>query len=322
MTPKPTHRTRLFDTPERQADVASAKAGTVTVTPVEVPTQMVGDKGRENTEKVSTKVTTLEPTDGKGAIADPPKPTKEKTIVTEKRPANTDKKERQASELYEKPPRKRSSPTPRRGAGKTRKESAPRKKGKEKVSNAMKDTKRAHETSNRDARKAHGTPNHDKKREKKRNKKKKRDSPPSKISESDSDEVLRGKKIKLARDLRKFADGRGQFNDFGRTDFDRAADIFFQSGYYRVANLRRTQEHPRAFFIASLRKHNTKPTQVKSTRLALELIKTSQTRMGNSKDPCIEEVQIPREMARWNPSLATLAGLLVPDQEMAKPFYN
>ena len=132
--------------------------------------------------------------------------------------------------------------------------------------------------------------------------------------------MIKEKKTKMARELRKFAADREQFGDFDRVDFDRAADIFFQSGYYRVENLRRMQEHARTFFIASLRKHNTKPTQVKSTRLALELIESFQTRVKNSKDPRIEEVQIPREMTKWAPSLSKLAGILVPDQDMVNHF--
>ena len=140
------------------------------------------------------------------------------------------------------------------------------------------------------------------------------------VSESDTDEELLGLKIKLARDLRKFADDRGQFEYFDRSDSDWASDIFFQPGYYRVGNLRRMQEHDRAFFIASLRKHNTKPTQVKSTRLASGLAETFQTRAKNPKCPRIEEVQTHREMNKWAPSFTTLAGILVADQEMVNRF--
>ena len=74
------------------------------------------------------------------------------------------------------------------------------------------------------------------------------------------------------------------------------------------------------FFIASLRKNNTKPTLVKSTRLALELIEIFPTNMKNSKDPRIEEVQIPREMAQWETSMSSLSGALVHGQEMVNHF--
>ena len=69
-----------------------------------------------------------------------------------------------------------------------------------------------------------------------------------------------------------------------------------------------------------MRKNNTKPTPVESTRLARELIETFQTKMNNSKDPRIEEVQIPREIARWEPTFPTLAGVNVPGRDMANHF--
>ena len=61
---------------------------------------------------------------------------------------------------------------------------------------------------------------------------------------------------------------------------------------------------------------------VKSTRLVLGLVDAFQTKMKNSKDPRIEEVQIPRAMEKWAPSLTQLSGILIPGQEMVNFFTN
>ena len=49
-------------------------------------------------------------------------------------------------------------------------------------------------------------------------------------------------------------------------------------------------------------------------------METYQTKMKNAKGPRIEEAQIPREMTRRAPSLACLAGILAPDQDMVNHF--
>ena len=124
----------------------------------------------------------------------------------------------------------------------------------------------------------------------------------------------------MTRDVGSFAEGRFQFDDFGRYYFERAAEIFPQSGYYRIDTPRHTQEHSVAFSISSFRGNKTKTTLVKSTRLEIELIETFRGEMGNSKDPRIDEVQIPGEMARWAPAPSTLTGAPAPDQDMVSHF--
>ena len=138
----------------------------------------------------------------------------------------------------------------------------------------------------------------------------------SESSESESERALR--RLTLARDLRKSAQGRDRFDDFHRADFDQAAQIFFDFGYYRLETVKRMQEHARTYFISNLKKQ--KGCTATSARLALDLVETFQTKMKNAKDPRIEEVQIPREMTKWNPSLASLTGILVPDQDMVNHF--
>ena len=122
----------------------------------------------------------------------------------------------------------------------------------------------------------------------------------------------------LARDLRKTVKGRDRFDDFTRADFDQAATIFFESGYYRVETIKRMHEHARTYFIANLKKH--KECSATGARLVLDLLAIFQTKMKNATDPRIEEIQIPREMTRWSPLLSSLTGVLVPDQEMVNHF--
>lgn len=121
---------------------------------------------------------------------------------------------------------------------------------------------------------------------------------------------------KLARDIRKSVEGRERFRDCDRQDSDRAADILFEAGYYRIEALRRMQVRASAFFISNLRRHHSKTNSIKRTRLSLGMIETFQAEMKNAKDPRIEELQIPREIAKWAPSFADFSGILVPDQEM------
>ena len=75
-----------------------------------------------------------------------------------------------------------------------------------------------------------------------------------------------------------------------------------------------------AFFIANIRGSYTKAIMVRTTRLVFGLIGTFRTKMKNAKDPRIEEVQIPRDMQKWSPSLALLAGGLVPGQGVVNHF--
>ena len=77
-------------------------------------------------------------------------------------------------------------------------------------------------------------------------------------------------------------------------------------------------EHARTYFIANLKKN--KECSATGARLVLDLLAIFQTKMKNATDPRIEEIQIPREMTRWSPQLANLAGILVPDQEMVNRF--
>ena len=140
------------------------------------------------------------------------------------------------------------------------------------------------------------------------------------ISESKSELTRLEHQRILTRDLGNFAKGRGRFDDFSRGDFGRATEIFFHAGYYRIETIETMQEHARIFSIATLRKTNTRPSLRKSTRLSLDLIETFQTKTNNSKDPRIEEVQIPREMARWGPSMSSFTGVLVPGQDMVYHF--
>ena len=140
------------------------------------------------------------------------------------------------------------------------------------------------------------------------------------ISESDdATSEDQDEKRKLPRDLRKAAEGRERYDDFGRANFDQS-DIFPRSGYYRIETIKRIQECPRTFAIANLRKKYCGANMVKCARLVLDLLETFQTKMENAKDPKIEEVQIPRAMTKWPPSLASLSGILVPGQDMVNFF--
>lgn len=138
------------------------------------------------------------------------------------------------------------------------------------------------------------------------------------VAISDSSDALAvdiEKRDKLARELRKAAEGRERFGDSDRRDFDRAAEIFSQSGYYRVETIKRTQEHPRVFPTASLSKKQTRAIMARFTRLVLGNIETFQMKMKNANGPMIEEVRIPRPMGRWAPSLAQISGLLLHGQK-------
>ena len=124
----------------------------------------------------------------------------------------------------------------------------------------------------------------------------------------------------MASDIRGCAKGRGRFDDFGRGDFARAAAIFRTMDTTYCKLYAECQRIRGPFPIASLGKNDTKPARSKSARLSLELVDAAQTKMKNSKGPRIEEVQIPREMARWAPSMAALTGALVHGRDIANHF--
>lgn len=167
MTPKTTSKQKLSDAPERQAALSSAKEGALAQTSANIPTQIVGEGDHENTGIGDTKVRTLVPTSEKGSVTDPKKKPNGKSGCR-KTTRGPDEKSRQASGMFEKPPRKRSSPTPRRGEEKKTRESAPKKKERGKAFKAKKDLQRAHGTSKRDVKKAREAPKQEKKREKKK----------------------------------------------------------------------------------------------------------------------------------------------------------
>ena len=124
----------------------------------------------------------------------------------------------------------------------------------------------------------------------------------------------------LARDLRKSVEGRERFDDCGLSDFGRAADIFFEAGYYLIETLRHMREHARALPIANLRRRHSKTSTIKSTRSALDLTETIQAKMKNANGYRVEEVQIPRAVGKWTPAFSDLAGILVPDLDVVNHF--
>ena len=98
------------------------------------------------------------------------------------------------------------------------------------------------------------------------------------------------------------------------------AALFAPSGYTEISNRRLTQEGARAFFVASLRKMAGNHTSIVGGRLVLDLLEVPHMRVKNAKGPLIEDVQIPTKMKKWAPSLALLAGIWTPGQEMANHF--
>ena len=125
----------------------------------------------------------------------------------------------------------------------------------------------------------------------------------------------------ISPDLRKAVESRGRFADFKKTDCYQQSVIFEQAGYSKVTSLRQRRENDRAFFFfQNIRKMTGPKVPPVAVRLVLDLVGVFHVKMENIKDPMIEEVQIPNQMAKWAPSLVHLAGILTPDQDMVNHF--
>ena len=139
-------------------------------------------------------------------------------------------------------------------------------------------------------------------------------------SSDDEDSDRENRKEMFLKELRKTTEGRDRFEDFTRNDYRKAVDLFWTAGYYRVESLRQMHDNARTFFVNNLRKMTGGTGVIKDTKLVLDIIEIFQTRMKNSKDPKIEEIQIPIKMKKWCPALSDLSGVLIPDQDMVNFF--
>ena len=139
----------------------------------------------------------------------------------------------------------------------------------------------------------------------------------SRSTSSDTDFMKRSKK--LSKEIRTETAGRPKFADFTYDEYYHCARLFVDSGYTSVDSIRQMQETARQYFLTDLRKGNKTRKPLKELRLVIDIFGLFVIQKDEEK-PKYEEITIPEKLKAWSPSITSLRGILLPDQDACNYF--